>query len=222
MSIGNNYKLLDILVADCQRIFREGMLMVLRSIENVGSLFQAGTASEALNEMKCNCCDLVIMDNQLPTIKGAACTREIKRLYPCTKVIVFSTDDDEEHISSMFNNGADGFLLKDTDKIEIELAIMSVINGRHYFSRDIATSVIDKTFKSINLVNPEKFKQLNNREIEILKLLYDELSSKEIAEKLFISERTVEFYRQSLIRKTGAKNIVGLIKYAISNKMIKN
>jgi DNA-binding NarL/FixJ family response regulator len=221
MNVGNNYKVLDILVADCQRIFREGMLMILRSFGNVGRLFQAGTASEALNEMKCNCCDLVIMDNLLPTIKGAACTREIKRLYPCTKVIVLSTSDEEEHISSMFNNGADGFLLKDTDKVEIELAISSVISGRHYFSRDIASSIIDKTFRKIDHDCPEKFKQLNEREKEILKLLYEELSSKEIAEKLFISERTVEFYRQSLIKKTGAKNIVGLIKYAISQEMVK-
>lgn len=175
----------------------------------------------ALSELKNNTCDLVLLDYILPAINGAAFTREIKRLYPGTKVICFSIYDDEEHVSNMFDNGADGYLLKNTDKIEVELAIGSVINGRHYFSKDIAANIIGNTIRKAHCGCSEKFKKLNLREKEILKLLYEEYSSKEIADKLFISERTIEFYRQSLIKKTGAKNIVGLIKYAICNELIK-
>jgi DNA-binding NarL/FixJ family response regulator len=216
----SNYNLLNILVVDCHRIFREGLLMILRNLDNVGNLFQAGTSMEALQELKFNCCDLVMLGYFPPVTNGATCTREIKRLYPATKVIALSTHVDEANVSVIFDNGADGYLLKDTDGVEIELAISSVIRGRHYFSRDIACNIIDKTFRNIAHVCQDNFKQLNSREKEILKLLYDEYNSKEIAEKLFISERTVEFHRQNLIKKTGAKNIVGLIKYAISNEMI--
>jgi DNA-binding NarL/FixJ family response regulator len=122
----------------------------------------------------------------------------------------------------MFQNGADGYLLKNTDKTEIELAIASVLHGKHYFSKDIASGIIHKALLKSDLNGHEKFKALNPREMEVLNLLYEECSSKEIAGRLFISERTVEFYRQSLIKKTGAKNIVGLIKYAICNELIKD
>jgi DNA-binding NarL/FixJ family response regulator len=220
MSINNNYRLLNILVADGHKIFRDGLQVTLKGIEQVEKIFYASNASDVLNELKYNCCDLVLMDYLLPLTNGVAFTREIKRLYPATKVISLSIYDDEEHVTNMFNNGVDGYLLKNTDSIEIELAIVSVINGRHYFSKDIASSVIDRAFRKIDFQLTEKCKKLNSREKEILKLLYEEYSSKEIADYLYISERTVEFYRQSLIKKTGAKNIVGLIKYAICNQLI--
>ncbi|HTQ66757.1 MAG TPA: response regulator transcription factor [Puia sp.] len=218
----NNYKLLNILIADGQKIFRDGLQLALKNIDQVEKIFHACNAPDTLNELKYNCCDLVLIDYQLPVSNGAACTREIKRLYPSTKVIGLSIYDDEEHVVNMLDNGADGYLLKNTDSIEIELAIISVINGRHYFSKDIAATVIDQTYKKIKSHCMDKFKVLNSREKEILKLLYEENSSKEIADRLYISERTVEFYRQSLIKKTGAKNIVGLIKYAICNELIEH
>ena len=121
----------------------------------------------------------------------------------------------------MFDNGADGYLLTDTDRAEIELAISSVIGGRHYFSRDLSTGVVDRARRRLEEARSEKNAPLSEREIDVLKLLFDELSSKEIACRLYISERTVEFYRQTLIKKTGAKNIVGLIKYAISSGLVK-
>jgi len=219
MAINNNYRLLNILIADGHKIFRDGLQVTLRKIEQVEKIFHASNAPDTLNELKYNCCDLVLMDYLLPLTNGVAFTREIKRLYPATKVIGLSIYDDEEHVSNMFNNGVDGYLLKNTDGIEIELAISCVINGRHYFSKDIATNVIDTTFRKTNFQNTEKYKRLNAREKEVLQLLYEEYSSKEIADHLFLSERTVEFYRQSLIKKTGAKNIVGLIKYAICNSL---
>jgi DNA-binding NarL/FixJ family response regulator len=221
MSVNNNYKLLNILIVDGQRIFREGLLLILKNFDYVKNVFQAGSVNGALSELKNNTCDLVLLDYILPALNGAAFTREIKRLYPETKIICFSIYDDQEHITNMFDNGADGYLLKNTDRLEVELAIGSVMNGRHYFSKDIAVNIIESTIKKTECTCNEKFKKLNLREKEILKLLYEEYSSKEIAGKLFISERTIEFYRQSLIKKTGAKNIVGLIKYAICNELIK-
>lgn len=222
MSVNNNYRLLNILIADGHKIFRDGLQVTLKNIDQVENIFQASNAPDTFNELKYNCCDLVLIDYLLPLTNGAACTREIKRLYPETKVIGLSIFDDEEHVANMFDNGVDGYLLKNTDSIEIQLAISCVINGRHYFSKDIASSVIDRTYKRADFNCTEKFKLLNSREKEILKLLYDEYSSKEIADRLYISERTVEFYRQSLIKKTGAKNIVGLIKYAICNELVKS
>jgi DNA-binding NarL/FixJ family response regulator len=213
-------KAIDILIVDGQRIFREGLHTLLQSLAIARSIVQAGNAAEALQDLQETGCDLVMVGCLAPAPTSMACTREIKRLYPRIKVIGLGTFDDDEHVGAMFDNGADGYLLTDTDRVEIELAINSVLGGRHYFSQDIASAVVDKTLQRIDLARKDN-QPLNGREIEILHLLFDELSSKEIACRLFISERTVEFYRQSLIRKTGAKNIVGLIKYAISNRLVK-
>jgi DNA-binding NarL/FixJ family response regulator len=220
MSINSNHKLFNILIADGHKIFRDGLQVTLKGIEFVEKIFQASNAPETLDQLKYNCCDLVLMDHLLPLTNGTAFTREIKRQYPETKVIGLSIYDDEEHLSNMFENGVDGYLVRNTDSIEIEMAIVSVMKGKHYFSKDISASVIEKVVRKVNFHCTEKFKELNRREKEILKLLYEEYSSREIADRLFISERTVEFYRQSLTKKTGAKNIVGLIKYAICNNLV--
>ena len=214
-------KAIDILIVDGQRIFREGLHTLLQNTGVAGNIVQAGNASEALQDLRSNGCDLVMMGSLMPAPNSCACTREIKRLYPAIKVIGLSTFDDDEHVGGMFDNGADGYLLTDTDRAEIELAISSVIGGRHYFSRDLSTGVVDRARRRLEEARSEKNAPLSEREIDVLKLLFDELSSKEIACRLYISERTVEFYRQTLIKKTGAKNIVGLIKYAISSGLVK-
>jgi|HubBroStandDraft_1064217.scaffolds.fasta_scaffold22026_3 DNA-binding NarL/FixJ family response regulator len=213
-------KAIDILIVDGQRIFREGLHSLLKGLATAGNILQAGNALEALQDLRDSACDLVMMGALVPAPNSVACTREIKRLYPRTKVIGLSSYDDDDHVGAMFDNGADAYLLTDTDRVEIELAINSVMGGKHYFSRDLASGVVDRTLRRIDLARQVNT-PLNAREMEVLHLLFDELSSKEIACRLFISERTVEFYRQSLIRKTGAKNIVGLIKYAISNGLVK-
>jgi DNA-binding NarL/FixJ family response regulator len=214
-------KAIDILIVDGQRIFREGLHSLLQSLTMAGNIVQAGNAAEALQDLQSNDCDLVMMGSLLPAPNSLACTREIKRLHPAVKVISLGTFDDDEHVGGMFDNGADGYLLTDIDRVEIELAINSVLGGKHYFSRDLPSGVVDRTLRRIEETRATKQSPLNPRELEVLHLLFDELSSKEIAGRLFISERTVEFYRQCLIRKTGAKNIVGLIKYAISTGLVK-
>jgi DNA-binding NarL/FixJ family response regulator len=196
--------------------------MTLKCIQNVEKIYEAENELNAFSELRNNPCDLVMLDYHLPSMNGPICTREIKRHFPNIKIIAISFYEDEEHLVNMFDNGADGYLLKNTDRVEIERAILSVTRGRHYFSKDIAACIIEKILSIINFDSSEKFKKLNSREKEVLKLLYDECSSKEIASKLFISERTVDFYRQSLIKKTGAKNIVGLVKYAIRNRIVEN
>lgn len=212
---------IDILIVDGQRIFREGLHTLLQSLEITRNIALAGNAAEALQDLQSIDCDLVMLGSLVPAPNSLACTREIKRLFPRVKIIGLSTYDDEEHVGGMFDNGADGYLLTDTDRVEIELAIDSVLGGKYYFSRDLGSGVVDRTLRRINMARASKNAPLNARELEVLHLLFEELSSKEIACRLFISERTVEFYRQCLIRKTGAKNIVGLIKYAISNRLVK-
>jgi len=166
-------------------------------------------------------CDIVFIDYCLPAMNGAICTREIKRAFPKVKVIGMSIFKDQEHMINMFNNGADGFLMKNMEIEEIEFAIKSVVNGKRYFSKEFASSIISKILVNSGAGSTEQFKCLNGRDRSILQLLYEEYSGKEIADKLSISERTVEFYRQRLIKKTGARNIVGLVKYAMQHKIIK-
>lgn len=214
-------KVIDILIVDGQRIFREGLHTLLQGLAIARNIVQAGNAVEALQDLQSNDCDLVMVGSLERAPNSLACTREIKRLYPRVKVIGLSVFDDDEHVGGMFDNGADGYLLTNADRVEIELAIDSVLGGKHYFSRDLASGVVDRTIRKMDLARTSKMAPLNSRELEVLHLLFEELSSREIASRLFISERTVEFYRQCLIRKTGAKNIVGLIKYAICNRLVK-
>ena len=215
---------IKVLVVDDHQLMIEGLKSLLEDAE--GILFQTGANSmqEALDYLSGNAVDVILMDINMPGGSGIEATKKIKELYPDVKILALTMHNDISIITRMIEAGADGYILKRTKMNEVEDAIRVVHNRGRYLGRDTQKIIMD------NLSSPpdslgkkeEKKSSLSARETEILNLIAQEYSNEQIAEKLFISERTVEAHRRNIFVKTKTKSIVGLMKYAIKNRLIES
>jgi two-component system, NarL family, nitrate/nitrite response regulator NarL len=203
-------KKIKLFLVDDHKIFVRGVASLLSTEKNLEIIGFASSGQETLNFIQDHEPDLIITDIQMPGMDGIELTLKIKENYPHIKVIGLSMLDKPEIIKELIAAGADGYLLKDIEKSELCLAINEVYNGKIYYSGSIAQSLMK------SLSNREL---LTKREREIIGLIINENTNSQIADKLFISERTVESHRKNIFRKTNVKTIVGLIKYAYDNKL---
>jgi DNA-binding NarL/FixJ family response regulator len=157
--------------------------------------------------------DIVLMDIEMPVLNGIEASKEALKLFPDINIIILSMYNDEEFYNSLIEIGVKGFILKESDHDEIERAINSVVAGKHYFSQELLIKLLHKK-KEINQLS------LTPREIEVLNFLCKGLSSAEIADKLFLSCRTVEKMRSELLQKTNTTNSISLAIYAVKNNLV--
>ena len=212
-----SYKIkIDVLITDDNKIYHDGLAPLLQSFEFIETIRHAYNGKEALAVMAEHRCRLVLMDYRMPVMDGAACTRHIKKRYPEVKVIALSLYDDKKAVLEMVKSGADAYLLKNTSGEEIETAIEKVFTGRHYFTPDISQFVIDTAIDTIQAGDAP----FSEKEMEILRLMWAGKTNKEISDETGISERTVERHRQSMYNKCGKKTVVGLIRYALTNRIL--
>lgn len=211
---------IKIVIADDHHILLDGLKAMLAKQSDISVAATYENGEHLLDELNKVKPDLALVDINMPGMKGPELTQKIKELNPSIQVITLSMYDDAVHIMEMIEAGVSGYLLKNVNDQELIDAIRQVHNGKMYFSSEVSekiTSLVMQQQKKLQ--EPEKPK-LTGRELEILKLVADENSNAEIAEKLFISERTVETHRKNMLRKTNNKTIVGLIKYAMEEKLI--
>ncbi len=182
-----------------------------QDLEVVGTAGDVQSTVDALTQTKV---DLLITDYNLPDDDGLALVRKVKRKYPHIKILVLSMHDEAHLVKEILKEGVDGYLIKKDSHNELINAIYSIKGGKTYLSSDVNSILI----KGLNGEGEQKL--LTDREREILKLISKEFTNKQIAEELFISERTVETHRKNIFRKTGTNNLVGLIKYAYANNLI--
>ena len=208
----------NVIIADDHKFFRDGLQLAMRRIHAVKKVTHAENGKEVLSILKTDFHDIVFMDVKMPVMGGIETTKKISSTFPEVKVIALSMYDDHKNVIDMFNNGAVGYIIKNTEKKEIEKAIYEVMEGRNYFSASVSNELFQTLLKkkTENLSN-DKLKILSGREEQILRLICTELSNREIADKLHLSEKTVETHRADLFSKTGARNVAGLVKYAIKN-----
>lgn len=204
---------MKILLVDDHAILMDGVTSLLEK-EDLEVAFQAASAELALQYLRDHKVDLVITDFNMPGMDGLSLIHTIKRLEPSTKIIVLSMHDEIHLVKEILKSGVDGYVLKKDTQRELLKAIAEVKEGRVFMSSDINKLLI------VNLQNPDEGRLLTDREREIVKLIAKEYSNKQIAEELFISERTVETHRKNIFRKTGTSSLVGLIKFAYANNLI--
>jgi DNA-binding NarL/FixJ family response regulator len=209
-----------IVVADDHRILLDGLRSLLQKQVDIELVSSYGNGEDLLNELKTTKPDVVLTDVNMPGMNGIVLTEKIKEWYPSIAVIVLSMFDDEDHIMEAIEAGVSGYLLKNVGDAELIDAIRSVSNGKTYFSSEISEKIALIALTGKRKQQQPEDTQLTARELEILKLVAIEYSNAQIAETLFISERTVETHRKNMLRKTNNKSIVGLIKYAIGRKLI--
>ncbi len=211
---------LKILLADDHKIFREGITALLCKEKEIESITEASNGKEVLRLVDAQFYDVIILDIDMGSPNGIEITETITKNNPNTNILILSMLGLPDFIMQALESGAKGYILKNAGKDELLTAIKCVSRGDSYFSKDVSVSLM----KQIQNPGKEKLKRadipLSKREVEILKLISQEYSNQEIAEKLFISIRTVDTHRRNLLEKLGIKNNVGLVKYAISKGLL--
>jgi DNA-binding NarL/FixJ family response regulator len=202
-----------LIIVDDHRLFRSGLRFILEASNNYKVIGEASNGFELLNLLESTKPELVIMDISMPKMNGIEATRIALAKYPDLKIIILSMHDEIEYYNALLDYGIKGFILKDSDNDEFFLAINKVLSDETFFSQELLLNIIrDSTH-----ANPIK---LSQREKVILGLICQGLSNKEIAEVLNISQRTVERHRTHLLEKTGSKNSIRLVIFALKNNLI--
>ena len=209
---------LSILVTDDHTLFRKGTMMLLETFGEVSSVDDAKNGKEALEKLGDKHFDLILLDLEMPVMDGWEASRKIISKFPKTKIVMISMHDSLQIISDLIEIGVHSYLLKNADPEEVHRAIVSVINNDFYYNQLVSKALHKKIQRDgIEKKGIQPRADVSPREIEILQLICQELTMKEIGEKLFLSEQTIQTHRKNLMRKTQAKNAVGLVKFAFQN-----
>jgi DNA-binding NarL/FixJ family response regulator len=204
-------------LADDQRLFRKGMAMLLKDMAGAEVVLECANGAELLTALKGTPVDLVLLDLQMPVLDGRKTLVHLKKEHPQVKVIILSTHDEEAVIAELMGMGANGYMLKSAEPDEIDTAIRAVSQSGFYLNDTVDRVMLHGLVKkkqvkaAFNEIDP-----LSEREVEVLRGICKELTTAEIGMQLFISPRTVDFHRNNLLLKTGARNAAGLVVYAMS------
>jgi len=213
--------MINILLAEEQKIVREGIKSLLKDEPGISIVAEARNGKELLDKLAEEKPNLAIIDLNLPVQDGIETTRFIKENHKDIKVLILSMIDSENFLTKGLESGADGFLLKNTGKDELMLAINKIMEGDNFICSGIACLMMEKIKENVSFLPRKSNVQLSDREMEILQLIGQGLTNSEIAEKIFTSRRTVESHRKKLIEKTSSRNTATLIRYAVMNGLLK-
>ena len=202
-----------ILVADDHQLFLDGIVTLLKHEPGIEICGTAANGAVALEKLSKSEYDICLLDISMPMMDGFDLVKELRLRKIKTKIIILTSHNNRELFTSMVLNGISGYILKSASREELMEAIREVYEGRTYFTKEIQAAGQHATS-----VPPAPM--FTPREIEIIRLLADENTNDMIAEKLFISYRTVETHRKNIMHKAKAKNIAGLMKFAHENKLI--
>lgn len=210
--------MIKIALVDDHKLFRSGMRALLGAFDNLEVVMEAGNGQEFLDQLKDHRPDVVLMDLEMPVLDGMETIKILKEKYPDVKAIIVSMHDEEKFIVHLMELGARGYLLKNSNPEDIENAVRSVAETGYYFSEMVSRLMLHGLVKKENLKPSFNNKEaLTSREIEVVKLICKEHTTPEMAEILFISPRTVDGHRNNIMDKTGARNIAGIVVYAMKN-----
>ena len=217
----SNHQLpIRIVLADDHEIFRDGFRVMLKKQTNINLIGAAENGEELLKMVEKLRPDVVVTDIKMPKLDGIAATKILTKKFPGIGVISLSMFDEENLIIDMLEAGAKGYLLKNAHKDEIIAAVEAVHNDQTYYckhtSRKLTKMIAESSFNpNRRPVNPE----LSEKEINVMRLVCQEFSNKEIAAQLKLSVRTIEGYREKIQEKINARNTAGIVVYAIKNRI---
>ena len=205
-------------IVDDHEVVINGLKAMFANSMEVNIVFSATNGNALFEYLKGSQPQLILLDIQMPDMNGIDVCKQVHRLYPQVRIIAFSSFDDTHYIKQIMRSGASGYLLKNADQQTILAAIKQVMNGDEYIDESIKKILIQE---SISGQRRSLFDiPLTKREKEILKLIADGLSNQEVADKLFISLRTVETHRFNLTQNLDVKNAAGLVKEAIKRGLV--
>ncbi|MEO6723164.1 MAG: response regulator transcription factor [Ferruginibacter sp.] len=211
----------NIVLVDDHVLLRKGLAELVKNFGNE-ILFEADNGKDFIAKLQeSKMPDVVLMDINMPEMDGYESCQWLKKNHPDIKVLALSMYDSESSIIRMLKSGAKGYILKDCEPTELKKAIIALVTKGYYYSDLVSGKLINAINKFDEDGNdPARMEKLNDRETEFLKYTATEFTYKEIADKMFVSPRTVDGYRDSLFEKLGVKTRVGLVMYAIRNGVI--
>lgn len=221
----NNIKklpaVIKIVVVDDHHLFRSGVVALLSDYEDMEVVLQATNGKDLLNQLKRNTPHVVLLDIEMPEMNGIQTTLALKKEYPNIKIIILTMHNEEEFIFDLMNKGANGFLPKDKSVDAVVDAIYCVMQKGYYYNDQITQAIIkgnSGNLKAPGLLN--KASALTDREVEIVKLICEQKTNKEIGEMLFISARTVDNHKNNIFTKIGTKTTIGIVMFAMQSRLI--
>jgi DNA-binding NarL/FixJ family response regulator len=213
---------IKVLIADDHKIIRVGLRGILDKTNEVEVVAESEDGTQVLEILKSIVTDVVLMDIDMGRTSGIETTRRVKEAFPDVHVLALTMHEEQDNIIQMLEAGASGYLLKNTGVEELLAALHAVAKGDSYFSNTVSATLLKALTNIKASARPKHSKDipLSDREIEVLKLIAGEYTNSEIAEKLFISTRTVDTHRRNILEKLQLKNTAGLVKYAIEKAFI--
>jgi DNA-binding NarL/FixJ family response regulator len=210
-----------IVIAEDHRILREGLKSLLASKPEFEVVGEAEDGLDAISVVRESKPDLVLLDLSMPRLDGLSAMRDIKKVSPETRILALTVHTDEDYVLEAFNEGADGYCLKDAGRVELLMAIESIFSGKPYFSPGIADRVLEGYLEGRQKIkSTSAWETITRREREVLKLIGEGYKNKEIADLLFISVKTVEKHRSNIMKKLDLHNAAALTAYAIEKGLV--
>jgi len=214
---------IKILVADDHMMFVDGIDSILKDEKDVEVVGRCYDGPSVIEFLKKESADLVLLDVNLPEMNGIEVCKQVNKDYADTKILAISMFNEESFVTEILNHGAEGYILKNTGREELLTAIRTVNGGNTYFSKDVTQTIMKSLMKSRKASSSSKsglIPKISRREKEVLKLIVEEYTTQEIANELFISLKTVESHRSSLLAKTNARNTAGLVRITMEHKLL--
>jgi len=214
--------MITVFIADDHHVVREGIVLLLQQESDITVIGQASDGEQASKEIVQLRPDIVILDISMPKLNGIHTAQMIIREGFKGKILMLTQYDKEEYVREAIQTGASGYLLKDSIKDDVITAIRRIIGGETFFSPTISKLLVDEYFQQLKRKSVTKsVPELTSRETEVLQLIAEGNSTKQIADKLYLSVRTVDFHRANISQKLGVHDIAGLTKYAIRHGLVK-
>ncbi|WP_129714059.1 response regulator transcription factor [Pedobacter sp. SYP-B3415] len=213
--------MINILLAEDHSIVRNGIKVLLETHSDFRVQGEAKDGLEALNLVRSGLTpDIILADLSMPGMGGIELLDELKKAGSVSKFVFLTMIESHESVSQAFRAGADGYLLKNIDPDELLFSLRIIQKGTRYLCSELSSLLIDRLLSRDFPVTPDPAIEFSPREVEILNLIADGHTNVEMADALFISKRTIEGHRQSLLDKTGSKNTAALIRFAVTNGYI--
>jgi len=212
--------MINILIADDHKMFVDGIESILaeeEDIQVVAKCYDGAAVFDNLDDI-----NMLLLDVNLPKMNGIEVCKKLFEAKPDIKVLALSMFNEESFVTEILNNGAQGYILKNTGRVELLKAIRTVFSGQSYFSEAVTQTIMKSLVKGNNKSSTNKLNipKISRREKEVLQLIIKEFTTQEIANELFISLKTVESHRSSLLAKLNARNTAGLVRIAIENNLL--
>lgn len=209
-------------IVDDQHLFRQGLASLLKDYPEVNISLEASDGKELLGMLYAgNIPDVLLLDIEMPVMNGIEALKIIREKKINVKVLIITMHDEEEMVVHLIEKGANGFLPKNEDIENVVDAIVAVMQNDYYFNDKFSKAMLHNLMTSEKIEPKFISSRLNEKELEIVQMVCAEMTNKEIALKLNLSNRTVDGYRERILKKIGARNTAGIVMYALKFKLIK-